>query len=575
MKVSSQPPHSKRQDARHRMPRHLPHHLPHPTRRRWGLALLTGVLALLLALTLQLCMFPGSGVVYGAPNAPQDASPTDTPSPTATTAAIPPTLTLAVPSSGQGPVNAHITITGSNWGTNDVLVGAADPGVPCANQSGWSQIFGHVRPQAGQTIVFTFDWPPILRTTDGAYSVCAANSAGAASAVYQVATAEPPSLNVDPLTTNAGSLVKVTGASFVGSGDVTLSVTDAQNKTRTLTTLSPDATGSFSLTFQPRPTDVGDLVLHAATSAPQGMRPAIQADAKLHVGEALTPTPGATPTVAVAPVTPPSSGNNTTAVLIVALVIAFLLAALAVGGAIFFFVMRNRKRPDDGTGYQPAYGGGPGYGMTGAYGARYQDEGYTGYGAGMGGMGGMGGTGVGSWDATMESPYAPPPDYGAEAPGWAPSDGPDPNWRPRPMTGQWRAPEGYGDAPYDSYGNYGPEDSGRYPPEDPWGAPDASYRQPGQPYSAGQRPSGSRGGYDPGYPDAPPQSPPGSNDWGGPGGAPRSGRYPPSGPSNRGSGGGSRGSSGGNGGRGSSGGSGASGGSAGDWFPDRRPDDDW
>ena len=136
MTVPSEPPNSKRQDARHRMPRrmprrmphHLPRHLPRHTRRRWGLALLTGVLALLLALTLQLYALPVSGVVYGAPNAPQDDPSTATPSATATTAAIPPTMTLAMPSSGQGPVGAHLTLTGANWGTDDVLVGAAAPG---------------------------------------------------------------------------------------------------------------------------------------------------------------------------------------------------------------------------------------------------------------------------------------------------------------------------------------------------------------------------------------------------------------------------------------------------------------
>jgi hypothetical protein len=128
-----------------------------------------GALTLLVALTLQLCFLPGNGTVYGAPNtssstpntshapnapsAPMDNSPTATPSTTATAAAIPPTLTIAVPSSSQGPVGAHITITGSNWGASDVLVGAAAPGASCANQGGWSQTFGQVRPGGDQSIV--------------------------------------------------------------------------------------------------------------------------------------------------------------------------------------------------------------------------------------------------------------------------------------------------------------------------------------------------------------------------------------------------------------------------------------
>lgn len=566
MDVSGQPPTSRRDSLS-------------PRRHRWGLALLVGALTLLVALTLQLCFLPGSGTVYGAPdtssntfntsnishapNAPMVDSPTATPSTTATAAAIPPTLTIAVPSSGQGPVGAHITITGSNWGASDVLVGAAAPGASCANQGGWSQTFGQVRPGSGQSIVYAFDWPTSLGGSGTAYSICAANSVGTATAIYQVVTSTPPSLTVDPLTTNAGSLVKVTGASFVGSGDVTLSVTDGQGKTRVLTTLSPDSSGAFSLTYQPRPTDVGDEVLHAATSAsaPQGMRPALQADAKLHVGAALTPTPEESPTAQiVAPVTPSNGGGSTKTVLLVALVIGFLLAAAAVGGAIFYFVMRNRRRPDDGTGYQPAYGrgGNPGYGASGVYGAQfgdpYQDNGYTGYDPGMGGAG------TGGWDTTTQG-YAPQPGY---------SDEPDPNWRGRPMTGQWRASQDYDDAPYDNrgnYGNYGSDDSGQYPPGDPWGAPDASYGQPGQPYGTGQRPSGSRGGYDPDYPGYPPQSPPDPNGWGGSRGNPNAGRYPPSGPRSRGSGGGSRGSGGGA--------SGGSDRSSQEWFPERRSDDDW
>lgn len=546
-------------------------------RHRWGLALLMAALTLLLALTLQLCFLPGSGTVYGAPSAAKDDSPTPTPSATATSTAIPPTLTLAVPVSGQGPVGAHITITGSNWSTSDVLVGAAAPGVPCANQGGWSQTFGQVRPGSDQRIVYTFDWPSSLGGSGTAYSICATNSAGTASAIYQVVTSTPPSLTVDPLTTNAGALVKVTGAGFVGSGDITLSVTDGQGKTRDLTTLSPDSSGAFSLNYRPLPTDVGDEVLHAASKSttPQGMRPALQTDAKLHVGAALTPTPETSPTAQiVAPVTPSSGGGNTKIVLLVALVIGFLLAAVAVVGAIFYFVMRNRKRPDDGAGYEPAYGGGnPGFGATGAYGApygdRYQDNGYTGYGPGAGGMGGAG---VGGWDTTTQG-YAPQPGYSEE---------PDPNWRGRPMTGQWRASQDYDDAPYDNrgnYGNYGPDDSGQYPPDDPWGAPDASYRQPGQQYGTGQRSSGSRGGrdpYDPDYPGYSPQSPPDPNGWGGSQGNPNAGRYPPSGPRSRGSGsGGGAGPGRGSGGGSRSSGGGASGGGSQDWFPERRSDDDW
>jgi len=143
----------------------------------------------------------------------------------------------------------------------------------------------------------------------------------------------------------------------------------------------------------------------------------------------------------------------------------------------------------------------------------YQDNGY----------GGAGNVGNPGWDAPtqglstyQESGYPPQPDYGNNASGWPQSDEPDPEWRPRPMTGQWHAPEGYADAPY---GDYGANAGGNNPPRDPWGDPERSYQQPLQPRGTDQSFGGrSRGG---GYP--PPD--PWSRGSGGTHDAPR-GRYP-------------------------------------------------
>jgi hypothetical protein len=327
----------------------------------------------------------------------------------------------------------------------------------------------------------------------------------------------PPTLTLSPTTTTAGSLVNVIGQNLVGSGSVTLSVTDGQGKTRDLTMLSPNESGGISLTYQPRPTDVGDVVLHAFTSAPQGMQPAIQVSAKLHVDAAATPTVATTPTQA-GPVTPNSTGGNgeSSIVLVIALVAFVLLALVAVAGAIFFFMMRKRNNPGEDVNYgSPYFGGsGPGYDRQG-----------NSFGGGMGGAGNMDDTAT--WDAPAQSGYGaydqggypPQTGYGAGAGGWAASDEPDPNWRPRPMTGQWRAPDEYGDSPY---GNYGPNESGQYPPQDPWGSPDASYGQPGKP---------SRGGYGGSNPPPDPRSRrPGSGPGRGAGGGgtpdTSRGRYP-------------------------------------------------
>ena len=473
----------------------------HSRKGRW-LVLLAGFLTLILALTVQLLDIARQGntfTAYSAPITHLDA----TPSPT--TPVGPPTLALSVPSSGQGPMGTHITVIGSNWATSDVLAGIAAPGAACTDPNSWAHTL-HVRPQSDGSIIFSFNWPTDLTATGSPYSICASSPAGVANVGYQLLTASSPTLKLNPpTTTNAGSIVAVSGANFLGSGSVTLSVTNAQRVTHELTTLSPDANGAFELSYQPRPTDLGDVTLRAFTSAPQGMRPALDVTAQLHVDPALTPTPGETPTVAV--IAPAQKSGDSTAIVIVVVVAAILLALL-VSGSILFFMVRNRRNTEGDASYDSGHfgGSGPGYGPPGnIYADMYQDNGY-------GGVGNMGNPG---WDAPTqglstyhESGYPPQPGYGNDANGWPESDEPDPDWRPRPMTGQWHAPDGYADG----YADAGT--SGNYPPRDPWGNPESSYEQPGQPRSTDQSYGGaSRGG---GYPPPDPWSR-------GPGGDPRRG----------------------------------------------------
>lgn len=443
---------------------------------RW-LLLLVGFLAVLLGLSIQALGIGRDGdavIAHGAPITHFDASPT--------TAAGPPTLTLSVPSTGQGPVGAHMTIIGSNWGNADVLIGVAAPGGSCNDPNSWAQTFNHVRPQSDGSIIFTFDWPNSLAASGSAYSICAINNAGGASASYLVSSTSQPTLTVNPTTTNAGSIVTISGANFVGSGNVTLSVTSAQGGTHELTTLSPNGSGGFDLTYQPRPTDLGDVTIRAFTSAPQGMRPALDQTVKLHVDPALTPTPGVTPTVTVVPSS--TGGDNNATLMAIMVVVAGVLLALLVVASVAFFIMRKRGRPAGGADYTPGYpgGSGPGYGGPGnVYNDAYQGGGY-------GGTGNMGNPG---WDAPTqgystyhEDGYPPQTGYGEGSSGWQESDMPDPDWRPRPMTGQWHAPDGYADAPYNSYGAGANEN---YPPQDPWASPENSYGPPGQSYGVDQR----------------------------------------------------------------------------------------
>src|SRR5690348_6187154 len=491
------------------------------SRKGWWLVPLAAFLALILAMTAQLIGVARQDTTYTAYSAPITHLDV-TPSPT--TPVGPPTLTLSVPSSGQGPMGTHITVIGSNWATSDVLAGIAAPGATCTDPNSWAHTL-HVRPQSDGSIIFSFSWPTDLTVTGSPYSICASSPAGVANVGYQLLTASAPTLTPNPPTTNAGSIVAVSGANFLGSGSVTLSVTNAQGATHELTTLSPDANGAFELSYQPRPTDLGDVTLRAFTSAPQGMRPALDVTAKLHVDPALTPTSGETPTTSVIAPTP-KNGDSTPIVIVV--VVAAILLGLLVTGSVLFFMVRNRRNPEGDTGY---YGGsGPGYGPPGnIYADMYQDNGY----------GGVGNTGNPGWDAPTqglstyhESGYPPQSGYGNDAGGWPESDEPDPDWRPRPMTGQWHAPDGYADAPF---GNYGTGAGGNYPPRDPWGDPENSYNQPRQPR-----------GTDQSF-----------------GGASRGGGNPPPDPWSRGTGGDPR--------RGSGGIRGA----PRDRYPDEQPDDDW
>ncbi|HEU4783812.1 MAG TPA: hypothetical protein VFS83_10775, partial [Ktedonobacterales bacterium] len=124
-------------------------------------------------------------------------------------------------------MGSHITVIGSNWATSDVLVGLAAPGAACADPNSWAHTL-HVRPQSDGSIIFSFTWPTDLTITGNPYSICASSPAGVTNVGYQLLTASAPTLTPNPPTTNAGSIVAVSGANFLGSGSVTLSVTNAQ-----------------------------------------------------------------------------------------------------------------------------------------------------------------------------------------------------------------------------------------------------------------------------------------------------------------------------------------------------------
>lgn len=343
-------------------------------------------------------------------------SPTPTGSPSPTPDPPPPTLALVSPSSAQGPVGAHLTIQGSNWGAGTVTVGAATSAAECASSGSWRVTFGTTSSGASGTIRFTSVWPTSLATPGVTYRICAQSSAGSANAGYEVLSSLPPTLALSAASARVGQSVAITGTSFYGVPRVTLVLSSARGA-HLLTSLVPYADGTFTYRFVVSPGDVGTATITATSPAEGSAPPAIQASAVIVVVAAGTPVPTITPTSA--PITSTLPGNSTPPSLQAASgpsVRLVLLLATLLGGVLVLLVallvlLLRRGQPG---GPVPAY-------LAPAGIDRRLAEGFT--------TSGLPGA----------SSRMPARDIPGAAAAWedGPEEdaGPGPDWHPRPMGG--------------------------------------------------------------------------------------------------------------------------------------------
>ena len=448
-----------------------------------------------------------------------------------------PSLTLVSPTSGQGPVGAHVTVSGNNWSTSSVSIGAAQSASACASSSSWQTTFG-TQQVSGSSFTYTFIWPSSL--SSGQYYLCAIDASGSSSATpttqagisadqpFSVRSGSPPALSLSTAFAQAGRPVTITGTNFFGApsgASVSVLLLSNGNAT-TIGQASPGGDGKFTLQYTPSPSTQGNVTIQAQSASEGGAPPALQASVSLSIAPPPSPTATtqatATPTNTVAPVvTPTTTGatpgdqNSGNTGLIILLVVAIGLVLLGLLGLVAFLLLRRRSDggPDSAYGYDPqnpqgygGYGQGDSRHMQGVTGRYPQQPGFFGPNDEYGDQG----------------PYPTPPP-GRVSQWDAPPAEPGPDWQPRPMTGNRRGS--------DNPAPYGPDAPTRtepaqepYPPQgDPWeqgetanwdGPPDPWASPPGQGRSGpGSGPGGGQAGRPPTNPPRDPWNNPGGDDW--------------------------------------------------------------
>lgn len=359
------------------------------------------------------------------------------------------TLTLVSPSSGQGPVGAHLTVSGSGWTSGSVAVGAAQSAANCATGPTWMTTF-KVETPSGGSFSDSFIWPSSL--SSGVYYLCAAPAnagaptaaGGVAGQTYTVKASSPPALILSTSSVQVGQPVTINGSNFVGVSSVNLSYGNTGAGMTPIQTVSPDGNGNFAVQFQPNGTVTGNVTIAAASSPDQGaQQPALSTTASLLVTAAptATPTPSPSPSpspspeptsttaiVASPPTTHTDTGGNG---LIVLLIVGIVLSLLVILGAVAFLLLRRRGGP--GEGY-PGGPGGPGGGYSGTGPVTSYGQSATGYGPAPTGRYSTTGTYGRSGMFDVPEPYNGP-QVGGVAQWEEPDPLPDSDWQPRPMSG--------------------------------------------------------------------------------------------------------------------------------------------
>lgn len=396
-------------------------------------ALRAGSACASLALLL-LCLFviTPAGVFTPNAHAAPASSPTATYTPTTPTATPnpPPNLALVSPSSGQGPVGARITLAGANWTVSSVTIGVALATASCDTPASYEQTIGFVAPQPTGALEYAFTWPVSLPPHAAPYVICAfAPGLAPASVTYQVRSALPPTLSLSDAVVAPGQIDTISGTNFFGASSVEVSVLDPAGVKTTLEKPTPAADGSFSITYTPKPTDLGLVTVLATSPVEGGALPALEASVTVNVQSEAAPTTAPRPTFTpvIAPTNTPMGAVASSrpsldlrAGLVVALVLALL--ALAGSGLVIFFRLRAERQRGEELARRVRTRG-----LLVAAGKIGDLESDTD--PSMLATGGQ--------RTTRRFPVAEKEDgeYESADTGWDEDEGPGPDWLPRPMTG--------------------------------------------------------------------------------------------------------------------------------------------
>lgn len=265
---------------------------------------------------------------------------------------------VLTPSSG--PVGAHVTASGSNFGSDDKITIGYSKGNCGADVVTITGASGTARGDGKVTIVFT--WPS--DTPAGKYTVCAIdNTTGKtypAPAPFEVLSANPPTITING-SVRSGEKVQVTGANFLpGGGTVDISYGPAGSSG--CATPAGSATvgvdGSFTSSFD-APFTASDETIVVTAVEPQGecgKAPVLEAHTNASILAKATPTPTATATPPPAttpnpnpnpplpwPPTWPPSGAWTVVYCLVGLLVLLLLLLL------LLLLFRRRKKDEPVT----------------------------------------------------------------------------------------------------------------------------------------------------------------------------------------------------------------------------------
>jgi hypothetical protein len=292
-----------------------------------------------------------------------------------------PSITIASPSSAQGPIETRLQINGAGWnpGANvQLFYNAPSNNQPCGDPNA-SQTLAQSQPlgtgaisvQGDGTWVLKTQWPS---TNTGQFTICGFDLATPTTVIpsnqpFTVLSTSLPTLDPPtPAFPNAGDQITLTGHGFLpGNQAVDLWLTsnpsDPTHGT-SLGTVTPDGTGQFTKQITLPLTQSGNLTIVAQSRPSVNGAPApLVATIDLTIGAtASTPTASPTgtatpdPTATVPAATTPtgtgtgsSSGSSTSRSILAVLLALLVLVVVAIFGVLIWYF----------AGIRPPAGGAP------------------------------------------------------------------------------------------------------------------------------------------------------------------------------------------------------------------------